>query len=304
MNTTAAFLPLVIRGIREVYDLETSRQEKFSDYIVGKSLSTTFLEEKMALFAGLGPAADLLESGKVPYDDPQLPFTYTLRPRIKAIGMRNSVLLSQTDQTGRTRQFARMAAKSQWLADQMAAADVFNYCTDTGARWLLPDGKPFAAVDHVRYGGATGANTWSSPRSLGPNNLDDALIAIRAQKAFRDDPWVYAGQFKLITALRWESVAFRLYQTVQVVGSGDNDKAFGRTRIAGYQCNPFITMEGFWGLIPAEDAANPIVRLSRGENIMRSTWDPQTLDDMWVSWKCYAYGVLWHQGTWLSPLTV
>lgn len=251
-------IPISVLGFRDAFINASSEMPDYGADIVGKTMTTSALYEKIILLSDLIPAQPIEDVGGVPLDTIVTTYSKDFVTHMYGLGVSLTDKQLRTDQSGLLKTVPKLLATSDYLAKQQLIADIINNGTDSNYTGI--DGVSLFNDSHPIANGATFDNL-STAATLSYASLEQMLVDLRAHKSYKGNPWFSWGGFKLVKHPALGLTAKRILNSVQIAGSANNDKNVAADDISDTAGNQFLTDTNAYTLIPAEASRNPLFLL-------------------------------------------
>lgn len=288
-----ATLPIHLKGVREVQLARAAAMPNFYKYIVGQTMNTTAIAERMVLMTGLATATVVGDGAGVSFDEITTPYDKLFPTEIYAIGVEFTEKQLKTDQSGKLKRFGEEFAYSLYLQLETMVADVLNNGTDA-TNFAGIDGVALFSATHPWTGG-----TWSNlstAAALDATSLKQAVIDRKSHKTLKGQPWLKLAPTWLVTGGELEFTAEILVKSTSEAGTADNDTNVVPRVVSFAPGNQFITDTNAFYLIPKGEE-NPIFLLEGNlDKPIRQDYDPRTLTELMVAAQDHTTGWLYPAG--------
>lgn len=289
----AQTLPIHLKGVYEVMIASAADQPNHYKNIVGDTMSTNAIAEKMVLMTGVQTASPVGDGAGVSWDEITTPYDKTFATQIYAVGVKFTDKQLRTDQSGKLRRIGEEMGKSLYYQRETMVADIINNGTTAGYEGI--DGVVLFSASHP-YNGGTYSNL-STAASLDATSLKQALIDRKAHKTLKGQPWLDQGPVNLVVSDSLEFVAEILVKSGKEAGVADNDMN-PLPRIVNFTMgNPFLADTNAFTLIPSRAKSNPLFLLEGDVNQpIREDYDIDRLTKKMVAVQDHTTGWLYPAG--------
>lgn len=239
MATTAATLPLHIRGLKEAIFIEAKKKYDFAGDILGKKMDTPALRETIATLSTLSPAVALAESAGIPIQSIGTTHKRNYDLVLYGTGVEITARAQRTDLTDSLGTVRDKLAGSYYKTRQIMASNLLNLGTTTT---LSLFGVPLFSASQP-----TDSGTWSNITS-GGGPLSVSLVELMVDDVRRNHkeytgsaPWAPPTSFDLILgSSNSELLAERILNTTLQQGTANNDINAVRKRLNLKRINPWL----------------------------------------------------------------
>ena len=265
MSNSTATMALASRLVTQAHVLQSRKLDDHARFIIGKDVSQKELFFENAWIGGAAPAQQGEEGADIPRQSINTVLRMAYRHLLFGTVIEASERQQNSDLTGYTDKIGERMAKSEWIKNQIMAADILNDGTDAAVTGF--DGVPLFSASHQ-----AGQAVWSNI-STGLGVMSAALIQGMLwdiQRYHKDwttnQPHFDEGKYRLITGQGTSPFKVReILNSHLKAGTGDNDKnVIQDVEYAGM--NRYVTGTAAY-LLPLND--NPIRRCVRKPWTMR-----------------------------------
>lgn len=239
----------LLPGLNKLFGLEYKRYDEEHGEIFATETSDRSFEEEQKL-SGFGAAPVKLEGASIQYDTAQESYTARYTHETIAMGFaitEEAIEDNLYDQLAA--RYTKALARGMSYTKQVKAAAVLN--NGFSSTYKGGDGVSLFNASHPTVGGGVNANLPAVATDLNETALENAVIDISAWTDERG-LLIAARPVKLIIPPALQFEATRILETVQRVGTADNDVNALKNNGAipqGYRINHYLTDPDAWFLV-------------------------------------------------------
>lgn len=295
----AQLLKELLPGLNALFGIEYKRYDEEHKEIYETETSDRSFEEETKL-SGFSAAPVKNEGAGVAYDNAQEAWTARYNHETIALGFSlTEEAIEDNLYDSLSARYTKGLARAMSYTKQVKAAATLNNGFD--AAYTGGDGVSLYSTAHPLVNGGTNSNRPTVAADLNETSLENAVIQIAAWTDERG-LLIAAKPKKLIIPPALQFVATRLLETVQRVGTADNDinalKSNGSIP-EGYSINHFLTDTNAWFL--NTDVPNGLKHFVRSPLANSMDGDFDTGNVRYKSRERYSFGYSDPLGSFGSP---
>lgn len=295
----AQLMKELLPGLNDIFGLDYDRYEQQHTQIYNADTSNRSYEEEVKI-SGFGAAPVKTEGAAIAYDSAQEAWTTTYVHETIAMGFSLTEEAIEDNLYGSlSKRYTKALARAMAYTKQVKAAAILNNAFDSN--YTYGDGVELCSTAHPLVSGATNANEPSTAADLNETSLEQAVIDIAA---WTDERGLLINHKprKLIVPPQLQFTATRLLETMQRVGTSDNDvNAINNNGSIpeGYVINNFLTDTDAWFI--KTDAPDGLKHFTRVALSTGMDTDFDTGNSRYKARERYSFGVSDPLGLYGSP---